>query len=263
MRRRHLFEFTDLSGSPQLLRCFVTEFLRTIVEIFRPFDECVDLLVDNLRATSEERVVDLCSGGAGPWRRLGPLLRAKSGRGVSIVLTDKFPNRDALAPSSDDGSTMYWPDAVDALNVPPELQGMRTLFDGFHHFPPDAAEKILRDAIRSGSSVAIFEALVRSWKGLLVSLCSPIGVLLLTPFVAPFRWSRILFTYVVPVAPFLVTWEAAVSTLRCYTPDELLAIARRAGGREYAWSAGTYWKRGVPVTYLVGHPDASAGEARV
>ena len=91
MRRQHLFEFTDLSGLPPLFRSFVTEFLRAITEIFRPFDVKADLLVDALRATGDERIVDLCSGGAGPWRRLGPLVRTGTGRRASVVLTDKFP----------------------------------------------------------------------------------------------------------------------------------------------------------------------------
>ncbi len=259
MRRRHLFEFTDLSGLPQLFRCFVTEFLRSVTEIFRPFDAKVDLLVDALRATGGERIVDLCSGGAGPWRRLGPLMRTGSGRSASVVLTDKFPHTDSVP---EDGSITFWPEPVDASRVPVELKGMRTLFNGFHHFPPDLAQGILRDAIRSGQAIAVYEALQRSSMGVCAPLCSPIAVLLLSPFVPPFRWSRLLFTYVIPVAPLLITWDAVVSALRCYTPDELLAMADGAGGEDYAWSAGTYWKRGVPVTYLVGHPNRHGGPQR-
>ena len=74
------------------------------------------------------------------------------------------------------------------------------------------------------------------------------------------RLSRLLFTYVIPVAPLLITWDAVVSTLRCYTPEELLAMAQRAGGGDYQWSAGSYWFRGVPVTYLVGHPVRNGPE---
>lgn len=251
MRRRQLFEFTDLNRLPQLFRGFVTEFLRATMEIVGPFDAKADLLVDTLRATGDERIVDLCSGGSGPWCRLGPLLQAKSARRVSVILTDKFPDPDSVPK---DVPITYWPEPVDASRVPAELTGMRTLFNGFHHFPPDLAEGILRDAICSGQAIAVYEALQRTWMGLCVPLCSPIAVLLLSPFVAPFRWSRLFFTYVIPIAPVLITWDAVVSALRCYTPEELLSLAKAAGGEDYVWSAGAYWKWGVPVTYLVGYP---------
>ncbi len=258
MKRRQLFEFTDLAGTPKLLRRLVTEFLAAITEIFRPFDARMDLLLEALVATGDERIVDLCSGGPGPWRRLGPSLRSAAGRRVSVVLTDKFPQTDSVG---SDASITYWPEPVDACRVPGELAGLRTVFNGFHHFGPDRAEGILRDATRSRRAIAIYEALRRDGLGLCVPFFSPVAVLLLSPFVRPFRWSRLLFTYAIPVAPLLITWDAVVSALRCYKPDELLAMARRAGGDDYAWSAGRYWSNGVPVTYLVGYPTGEGARA--
>ena len=32
-----------------------------------------------------------------------------------------------------------------------------------------------------------------------------------TPFVRPFRWSRLLFTYVIPLIPLLVLFDGTVS----------------------------------------------------
>ena len=251
MRRRQLFEFTDLPGLPQLFRGFVTEFLGATLEFSRPFAVKADLLVDALEATGDERVVDLCSGGAGPWRWLGPWLRTASNHTARVTLTDKFPDPDSVPA---DVPIAYWPEPVDASRVPAELKGMRTLFNGFHHFPPELAREILRDAVSSGQAVAVYEALQRTWLGLCVPLFSPIAVLLLSPFVAPFRWSRLFFTYLIPVAPLLITWDAVVSVLRCYTPEELLSMAKEVSDEGYVWSAGAYWKRGVPVTFLVGYP---------
>jgi hypothetical protein len=39
---------------------------------------------------------------------------------------------------------------VDARRVPRELRGTRTLFTSFHHFSPDDARAVLRDAAQSG-----------------------------------------------------------------------------------------------------------------
>ena len=52
----------------------------------------------------------------------------------------------------------------------------------------------------------------------------------------------------------MVTWDAVVSVLRCYTPGEWLDLALGAeGGKGYVWEAETYRKSGLSVTYLVGY----------
>ncbi len=57
----------------------------------------------------------------------------------------------------------------------------------------------------------------------------PLGALLVTPFIRPFRWSRLVFTYVIPVLPLLIVFDGIVSCLRVYSPDELRAHLRLAG----------------------------------
>jgi hypothetical protein len=78
-----------------------------------------------------------------------------------------------------------------------------------------------------------------------------VGSLLLVPLVRPFRLSRVLLTYVLPLIPALVAWDGTVSALRAYTKDELLDLARSApGGDAYVWEAGV---EGSAV-YLTGRP---------
>ena len=49
----------------------------------------------NDRRSKRWQVLDLCSGAGGPWIWLRPIL-AERGLGVSVCLTDKYPNLDAL-----------------------------------------------------------------------------------------------------------------------------------------------------------------------
>ena len=39
-------------------------------------------------------------------------------------------------------------------------------------------------------------------------------VLLATPFILPFRWSRLFWTYIVPALPLVLTFDVVVSLLR-------------------------------------------------
>ena len=59
---------------------------------------------------------------------------------------------------------------------------------------------------------------------------------LLTPRMRPFRWSRLLFTYLVPLIPLVVLWDGIVSCFRTRTPEELLELTKSFP--QYNWTAG-------------------------
>jgi hypothetical protein len=118
----------------------------------------VPLLVKALQHAGTSEIVDLCSGGTGPWRRLQELL-AQAGTPVQLKLTDKYPHPEAAQKWAAAGwaGIEYLPEAVDARQVPAHLKGMRTLFEGFHHFKPEQARAILQDACQQGAAIGVFE----------------------------------------------------------------------------------------------------------
>ena len=73
---------------------------------------------------------------------------------------------------------------------------------------------------------------------MVVTLLAPIVVLLLTPAIRPFRWSRLFWTYVIPAVPALVLFDGIVSCLRIYSPEELRALEETA-----AESGVAQWRR--------------------
>ena len=82
-------------------------------------------------------------------------------------------------------------------------------------------------------------------------------LLLLTPFVRPFRWSRLLFTYLIPLIPLLVLFDGTVSFLRLYSREELReVIAAVPGSERFTWQIGSEKVPGLPVRlgYLLGVP---------
>ena len=52
----------------------------------------------------------------------------------------------------------------------------------------------------------------------LAPLSTLFGYLLLTPFITPRSWSRVLWTYLIPVVPLATCWDGVVSLLRVYSP---------------------------------------------
>ena len=162
------------------------------------------------------------------------------GEPVSVTLTDIRPDEGArklaregpLASPSDPrqalGRVRYERDPVDARTVPEKLSGLRTIINAFHHFRPDDAERILASAVDSRRPIAVVEVVRRSLWTALAILGTPFHILLIVPFLRPFRWAWLPLTYLLPVVPLVIFWDAMFSCVRAYTRAELLAMTRSA-----------------------------------
>lgn len=257
MRRMQLMEIEDQPWCPKAVRDGATDWLGFLANATRAFNRVAPKIRAAMDATRTSNVVDLCSGGGGPWLTLEREL-AKSGP-VHVELTDLYPNVTAFESLRErsKGRCGYRGASIDATNVPPELDGVRTMFNCFHHFPPELGRAILADAVRKRRAIAIFEATDRRLLPILAMPMQALAVYLLTPFVRPFKWPRVLFTYVVPMIPALVWFDGTVSMFRIYSPAELRELVEVTPGHEtFDWDIGTTKSAGVPFafTHLVGTP---------
>ena len=258
MPRIQFFEIHEQPWFPTFLRDEVTGALQFGLNFLDVYAPIASLLQSALERAGSRTIVDLCSGGGGPWINLARQLRGGA-RPIRIYLTDKFPNLAAfenLRAASDDGITFYGK-PVDAANVPLELDGFRTMFTSFHHFPSGEARAILQNAVAAGRGIAIFEVTRRAQATIVLMLPWSVLLLFFTPFLRPFRWSRLLFTYLLPVIPVVMLFDGIVSCLRTYRPEELLAISAGLGAPDYQWEAGEHFGLGqLPITYLIGNPPS-------
>ena len=242
--RLQLVEIHDLPWCPPSLRDALTDFLAFSLDLARAYDAAGPLLRRAVARTGAHRVIDLCSGAGGPWKRLAGKV------GVPVVLTDLYPHR-GLRPS---GQLPLHRDPVDARAVPVELKGFRTIFTAFHHFRPAEARAILADAVANRQGIAVFEAARRApWEILVVAL-TWLGVLFAEPFIRPWSWSRFFWTYLPPVLPLVGTLDGVVSCLRAYSPAELRELVH--GLDSYDWDIGDLRGGWSPLrgTYLIGLP---------
>lgn len=256
MRRLQLFEILDQSWCPQAVRDGATDFLEFITNLTDLYSPVRPLLLGAIRESGSRSVVDLCSGGGGPWLSSGwRAARFSREWPLTVWLTDKFPSfvlKSRLNESED--SLRLVDEPVDATAVPPELHGFRTIFASFHHFNDEAAVRLLEDAVSSGEGIGTAEVTSRTFKALAVIFLMPWACLLMTPFVRPFRLSRLLFTYLVPLIPFTILWDGIVSCARTRTPQELEQLT--AGLNQFNWTAGyvSGTRLPLPVVYLLGVP---------
>lgn len=265
MRRLHLFEFHDLVWFPWMWREFLTDFLSFFAGAFRPYSCVAPVLAAALQEVGANRVVDLCSGAGQPVISIAPALREGGVSGLEIVLTDRYPHVAAWTALADTAEVpvSFETAPVDALDVPENLTGFRTLFTSFHHFAPQQALKILADAVKKNQGIGIFEYTERNWRLWTVPvLMIPLLVWVSTPFIRPFSWRRLVWTYLLPVVPAVAMWDGFVSCLRTYSVEELRGLVEGADGDRYRWTIGQVGSRWTSrVTFAVGVPSHGAATA--
>lgn len=217
MRRLHLIEIMDQKWCPDRVRDGITDYLQWFEHFWNIYQPIFPRLKQVLGELRSERVIDLCSGGGGPWVNLHREFDDLKECTPTVYLTDLYPNGSAFEVSRNisSGRILFCSESVSATNVPTHLTGFRTLFSAFHHFSPHMAKSILHDAVRSNEGIAIFE----------ISRRNPI-VILTTPFIKPFSWQRLFWTYIIPVIPFAFMFDSIVSCLRTYSPQELRELTK-------------------------------------
>ena len=93
---------------------------------------------------------------------------------------------------------------------------------------------------------------------MLLVLLIPLSAWLVVPLTSPFKWSRLFWTYLIPVVPFVLLFDGMVSCLRVYSVPQLRELTQDLGGSEYLWESGRQKAAylSIPITYLIGHPVA-------
>lgn len=257
MSRLHLIEIHEQAWCPKIIRDGITGILQFISGALPAYEGVMPDFIRALQATNQNFIVDLCSGSGGPWRKLIPLLKDHV---QQITLTDLHPNVDTFDYLQQNTNDLihFEKDSVDASRVPESLEGFRTIFAAFHHFEPETAKAVLQNAVNQQQGIAIFELTERNplvMFFIIVSstLFSFAGV----PFIRPFRWEYLLFTYVIPIIPLVLTIDGLISCLRTYSTAQLEDLVAGLDAPDYKWHVGRYQgaTSPLPVTYLIGYPQ--------
>lgn len=258
--RVHLFEWGDMKWFPSFMRKGITDYLWYCwckEGLYKPI---TPKLTELLRAVESRRIIDLCSGASGPLVPIQRDLKTRENLSVRVTMTDLYPSLEAFENRAKEAGSDFdfIAEPVDALDLPREHEGIRTMFSAFHHFKPESAKAILRDAVRKRQPIAIFEHTERTLANIIVvSRWTLFKIFFITRYFRPLPVSRIIFTYLIPLIPLCLWWDAVVSCLRTYTPSELLELTQDVADEDYVWESG----KTEEITFLIGRP-AQADEGR-
>jgi hypothetical protein len=251
-------ELEDQAWVPAPIKDGMTDYLRFLFHTFDLYRPVVPILNEVLAKSNSCHIVDLCSGSGGAIQRIMHNLQMRHSVNVQFILTDLFPRIKTYSYLSERTQQRISFESlpVDAANVPEELTGVRTMFSGIHHFDPLSARRVIANAVNARQPIAFFDGGEKNiFMILLILLFHPVAVLLSTPFIRPFRWSRLFYTYVFPFIIIGAVWDGIISIINLYTPSSLLNIAQNVENTNYLWKAGKVRNNiGLSVLYLTGIP---------
>lgn len=254
----NLFEFEDLNWFPDIFRKSMTDYLRYFLNAINFYQPVTPILKECMDKSNNTQIIDLCSGSGGPIQKIQENFESAFTQTIPITLTDKFPNLSAFQylRLKSNSKINYVEFSVDAMHVPKNLVGLRTIFSGFHHFNREQAKAVIQNAVDSKQAIAIFDGGDKNLLTIIgIIIFHPIAFFLFTPFFRPFRISRIIFTYLIPIIPLCTIWDGVVSITRLYTPIELFKLAKEIQSENYKWKSGKVKNKfKMNITYLVGYP---------
>ncbi|KAL5604350.1 hypothetical protein BROUX41_002322 [Berkeleyomyces rouxiae] len=270
--RMQVFEIDDQTWFPSFLRTYVQSALTVgwntsipIVNTPPASRVAASVLLSHLGSRiSAYRFLDFCAGAGGPTPMIEAHINAElAARGqprVPFVMTDLHPNvwgweravaeaaeRERMRQRAHGGETQvmlsFESQSVDAAAAPRDLMQRWTRNGGrvfrlfnlaFHHFDDTLARRILKNTVETSDGFAIFELQDRSFSGFMTLVVLGIGMMLIAPFYA-LKWRApavLLFTYVLPILPFVVVFDGIMSAIRTRTPEEVELLLRTCGAKD-------------------------------
>ena len=242
----HLFEFMDLDWLPKSLR----DTLRDILECgngapFRTYYSWVaNSALRIARENNLKQIVELGCGTAPITRHLARLSELPSD--IKLVPCDLNPDRGALAEAKS-----LRPEQIEPILEPVDFSQPRRwpsdtlllLSATFHHIPVEHRVAVLRPMLDSTEHVVIFEPLQRN----LLSYLFVVGSLvpaLLTPLWylhRPGTLRRLVWCWLLPVAPLMFLWDGWASCWREWTKaDWESAVGELPSSTQLSWESSLF-----------------------
>lgn len=143
---------------------------------------------------------------------------------------------------------------VDPHHFSSALNGLYISVNSFHQFRPEEAKAILSEIALRRQPVVVVEGNNDSlWQVFGMTVIVPLTVLLTASFVKPFRWSRIFFTYLIPILPIVIFIDGFLALFKLYAPADLDELTSSIAVTDYVWRSGKMDNgRGGKIIYLIG-----------
>ena len=198
-------ELEDYDWFPTVLRKYQTDFIGYMVIKANLYAALVPLFKEFISKNSTAKIIDLCSGSGLP-----AIYMHQHAKHITTILTDKFP-QDIITPKN----IIAEKESVDVLQYQPIANTSYTMYNAFHHFS-DKEQIAIVQKMRAHKAPFLFvEILQPNISNVLQIVFTTVIIqLLVTPFLKPFSWQRLFFTYIIPINLFTILFDGLVSVTK-------------------------------------------------
>lgn len=238
-----LQELADSARFPQSLRAYQADFLgglATFIGLYRP----VEIFLKK-KLPDGNRIVDLASGSG------MAALRVLKYKNIDLVLSDKFPDAMQVSFINRRYDASYLTESYDITANDLPKGSHYTLFNGLHHFSEDEIAGILQSVKTANAHIYFFEPVSPSPASFFkVAFATLILPFFIVPFIRPFRWDRIIYTYLLPLGVITTFWDGVISVIKSYSTHDLVKMRSAFAKRGISINTGVLRGRFVDITYL-------------
>ena len=238
MRRIQAFEFCERVETPEVIREGIVELLGSGLRLSPVFETAAPIFHEFCKRAGVEIILDLGSGSGEPCALLIEALNRRNITPPDFVISDLMPNLSKM-----EEIARKFPqklkivrEPLDAANVPENIKHQaRTVFNTFHHFPQQLAEKFLADAVAKRKAFLILEAFPRNFlnfAGMFPYLHEAYFESLFQKKNSTARTLKYLLAF--PFIALLGLWDAYISIRRTYNQQELMSMVKPFGD-SYNW----------------------------
>lgn len=233
-------ELEDYNWFPKILRRFQMEYIGSIIKWLHFYGPLVPVLQTLLKENNTDRIQDLCSGSGMP----AIYIQNQIGDGYKTILSDKFPEHSF----ANTLTVHYLQQESDVLQLFPEQTMCYTMYNAFHHFTDLQKQQIIKKMQAANVSFVFAEILEPDIFTLIkIVFTTTILQVVTAPFVHPFSLMRLLFTYIIPVNLFTVTYDGIISVFKSKSVKQYQKLLCGLANGRYEISVHRYnsWKGAV------------------
>ncbi|MEM9921611.1 MAG: hypothetical protein AAF990_26140 [Bacteroidota bacterium] len=231
MTRRNIPQIIYQPWFPSFLKNCVHEFLTWFVIQINAAKPFMPIIERGLKYSSDDSIINI---------------EQDTGAGISTL-------RPFLSPSTSISNIRI--EQLDAEKI--KLNGLFVSINSFHQLTRDQATTLLTKVAKSNRPIAILEGNNDSlWQVVGMLFFVPLTIILTTPLVKPFRLSRIIFTYLIPILPLVTLIDGFIALFKLYSPQDLTELTDNIRIVDYTWESGKLDNgRGGKIIYLLGIPQ--------
>ncbi len=240
-------ELEDYNWFPKIFRRFQMEYIGSIIQWVHFYQPLVPVLKTILEENNINTIHDLCSGSGMP----AVYIQEQMGDKYKTILTDKFPESSFVNTTT----VNYLQEEADVMGLLSEHARCYTMYNAFHHFNHQQQQQIIQKLQTANVPFVFAEILEPDFFTLIkIIFTTTVLQLLTTPFVRPFSLLRLLFTYIIPVNVFTVTYDGVVSVLKSKSVKQYQKLLEEVTKSSYALSVHKYSSWKGTVICIKGNP---------